>query len=945
MSALTPGVRLGPYEIVGAIGAGGMGEVYKATDTRLARPVAIKVLPAHWSDDAGMKERFEREAQTIASLNHPNICALHDVGSAPAHEIGLTPEAAGGASITFLVMEYLEGETLASRLEQGALGLNDALDIAIPIADALDQAHRRGVVHRDLKPANVMLTPTGPKLLDFGIAKAVAHASGAEGLTARALTTPLTMQGMVLGTLQYMAPEQIDGLEADARTDIFAFGTLLHEMVTGKRAFEGKSQALLISSIATSEPPPLSSVQPATPPALDQVVKGCLAKDPDDRWQTARDLVAELRWIAEGGAASAPVALIPAGPTGRSSWIRVSIVVAGVLAAVLAVPASLYTFGGTGEAAAETRYRLYSPAPTYQFDPVFEENGSFALSPDGRRVAFVGQSREPTALFVGQVGSVSYMRLPGTDGASQPFWSADGRAVGFVANGVLKRVDASGGPPETICSAPSFFGGTWNGHGSILFGSATGIQRVSAEGGTPEPVTSLVDDESGHFWPSFLPDGDRFLYLSWSAAAGGRALYVTRLGEAGRSRIMAAESNAGYTTAGNLVFHREGTVYAQSVDPSTLAPVGQPQRVADGLTFSKTTGRGLFEVARDGTLAYQDTAVAGGATRNRPETLDLQPTWVDLAGTRPETVGRAGVYRGAEVSPDGTRIALHQHDGTGGDVWVIEPGGSRRRMTFDPTQDNSSPIWSPDGTTLVFSSRRDGKWGLYKVPSNAAGSPELLHEDEVPIVATSWAPDGSRLVFWKQSADTRGDLFVLPLDGEPKPEPVAASPADETHGQVSPDGKWLAFASNETRADQYEVYVQPFPSGAGRYQLSTAGGDWPRWSADGRRLFFLPPIPALETFRHDVFPMSAVDVGASGTALDYGQPEPVIRFYAFDFPHEGGDYPTYAVAPDGQRLLVFQRVEPQDFGAGGNYGADTLFPPYGLTIARHWEATLGSGRR
>jgi Tol biopolymer transport system component len=936
--SLTAGTRLGPYEILEAIGKGGMGEVFKAKDTRLDRFVAVKILPAEWAQDAGMKERFDREAQAIGSLNHPNICHLHDVGFV-----------AEPFPISYLVMEYLQGETLAARIARGPLSLDEALDVAVPIADALDQAHRRGVVHRDLKPGNIMLTDAGPKLLDFGLARTPAapakrgSGSAPEAATVGAVpTTPLTTPGLLIGTLQYMAPEQLDGFEADARTDIFAFGTVLHEMITGKRAFEGKSQVLLISSIATSEPPPLSLVEPATPPALEHVVRTCLAKNPDDRWQTARDLLAELKWIADGGAAATAVLPVAAHSRGRSKRILYLLAAVAVMAAVvLAVPAYSYFQGPA--APQETRFRFWSTP----FDDTPHPDGYFAISPDGKSLVYRGDEdsvNDPQGLYVGRVGEVTVRRLPLTDEPTQPFWSPEGRYVGYVANGRLMKVDVSGGPPQEIAPAKGLLGATWNADGTILFGSAAGIYKVSAEGGTPELAIARGDKDTGLYWPRFLPDGRHFLYLAWSADASSRAVMAASLGAPERTLVMKAESNAMYTSAGHLVFHRGDAVYAQPFDATTLKLSGEPTRIAAQVLFNPGHGLGAFDVSRDGVLVYGQTDPAAG-TAGGQETRLWQPAWIDRTGREIAKVGSYQMYRGAEVSPDGTRIALHRHDDTGGDVWIIEPSGTDTRLTYDPTQDNSMPIWSPpDGQHIVFSSHRAGKWGLYRRLSDGRGTEELLFESDRLVVPMSWAPDGKRIVFGVSDAQTNGDLWVLTLEAagadpakSTKPEAFVATPSNETHGQVSPDGRWIAYASNETKADQYEVYVRPFPTGAGRWQVSRTGGDWPRWSRDGKELFFLSNVPENSTSTPGT--LSAVKVGAKGDTFIYDPPVETLQCRAINLDHPGGEYPTYAVGKDG-KLLVFILAS---VGATTATGAPTVVGPDqegGLTVARNWERGL-----
>lgn len=951
--ALTPGTRLGPYEIQSAIGAGGMGEVYKAMDTRLARGVAIKVLPPQWAASAEMKERFEREAQALASLNHPHICVLHDIGQ--------DRPATHGAPIDFLVMEYLEGETLATRLERGALGVTEALKLGIQIADALDKAHRRGVVHRDLKPSNVMLTPSGAKLLDFGLAKFGGNEAGAlSGVTSPPTRTGLTTPGAMIGTVQYMAPEQLEGSEADARTDIFAFGVLFHEMVTGKRAFSGKTQVLVISAIATSNPDPLSKVEPATPPALDHVVKTCLAKDPADRWQTTRDLLAELEWIAESGADAATP--LPEAPSARR---RVRIygtlfATVGLLAVTMVAPAVLYLRGP--DAAPELRFRVpiqlsaeataaggrgggRGAAQGFQgvsgvgvFNPA-----NFAVSPDGRAIAFVARGSttpgETWFLYVRPMGGVTPQRLPGTENAAQPFWSPDSRWIGFLAGGKLRRVEASGGPPQDISDAAGFSGGTWNRDGVILFGSAKGLLRVTAEGGHPEAVTTLDASESGHFWPHFLPDGRRYLYTAWSGQSANRAIVVGTLDSSEKTRLLSTGSNAEYADPGYLVFHRESAVYAHSFDADTLTVSGEPVRVADEITFDAATGRGDFRVSRSGALVYFFSA--GGSATTGPDgplsdLAEWQLTWIDRSGQVLGRIGPPGAYRGVNVSPDAKRVAVHRHDANGGDVYVIEPRGAQTRLTLDASRHSSMPVWSPDGSRIAYAALRSGKWGLYQTLSSGSGTEEQLHESDLPKAPMSWSPDGKRIVFWVEDPKTGSDLWVLTLDDK-KAAPLIATPFHETHAEISPDGKWIAYA-DDSKDGRSEIYVKPFPTGSGGWQVSFTGGDWPRWRGDSKELFYHAPIGRSGVGTPYPFggPMYSAQVNTGNGIFEPDPPREVVIFPALSLAHSGGDYQPYAVAPDGQRFLVLQFVVPTTV-VFGQIGPDTYS---GLTVAMNWAEAL-----
>ena len=923
--ALSPGTRLGPYEILGAIGAGGMGEVYKARDTRLDRIVAIKVLPPEWVSDSIAKERFDREALTIASLKHPHICVLHDVGSQDG--------------VGFLVMEYLEGETLTDRLTRGPLPLPEALGVAIAIGDALDKAHRQGIIHRDLKPSNVMLTTSGPKLLDFGLAKSQAPLPAA---------TSFTMPGTILGTMQYMAPEQLDGVDADRRTDIFAFGVVVHEMVTGKKAFEGKSQVLLISAIATASPPPLSLAQPETPAALDDLVKACLEKDPADRWQDARDVVAELRWIAEGGGDSDLAGSANRKATTRA-WLRRAAYAVAAAVLVLSWPGYLYL--RSAPAPEEVRFRVprnltAQPNETQGANNLSGGAASFsrsdsAISPDGRLIVFAARPAlaDAMALYVRPVGAVTPQRLDGTDDATRPFWSPDGRSIAFVSRGKLKKVLAAGSRPQDICDVPEFSGGTWNREGTILFGSASGLYRVSDQGGAPAAVTTIDTSESGHFWPHFLPDGRQFLFLSKSGDASKSGVYVAALDSTDRTRVLAVDSNAVYTEPGVLVFERAGTVFAQPFDAETRVLSGEPSRIADEVSFESAIGKGDFDVSGNGVLIYYVSTTGSGAIGE--EAFEFQLQWADRSAQPLGSVGPKGIYRGVEISPNGLRVAVHRHDGTGGDLWVMEPPPqSPKRITFDATQDNSSPIWSPEGDRIVFTSKRNDKLGLYVTRSDGSGTDgELLFESELPKAAMSWPSDGTRLVFWMHDPKTLGDIWILPMDGDRKPVPFLASSRNETHPQVSPDGKWIAYTSELT--GRKEVYVQPFPTGTGRWQISPdagLGGDWPRWRNDSQELYYhsLGNAGTYGPWTNGnaiLGPIYAASIKAISGSIEAGTPKEVIRALALRFAHPGSDYHTYAVSPDGQRFLSYQRILTNASSAA-QIVPEVPIP--GLTVAMHW---------
>jgi eukaryotic-like serine/threonine-protein kinase len=642
--ALTAGTKLGAYEILAPLGAGGMGEVYRARDTRLDRSVAIKVLPAHLATQEELRARFEREARAVSGLNHPHICTLYDIGRQD--------------DIDFLVMEYLEGETLAARLRKGPLPLDQAITTALEIADALDKAHRKGVTHRDLKPGNIMLTKAGAKLLDFGLAKLTPTQDGAvlgSKVPTADFSKELTAQGTILGTLQYMSPEQLEGMEADARSDIFSFGAVLYEILTGRKAFEGRSQSSVIAAIMHVDPPDISAIQPLTPPSIDRLVRICLAKDPDNRWQTAHDLALQLQWIGEGGSqAGIPVPVATRRRhRERLAWVLVAL--ATVLAAVAAIPAAMH-FLETPEG--RVRFEIQTPSMINPF--------LVSVSPDGRKVAFVASpSPGVSLLYVRPIDSVSATPMPGTEGASNPFWSPDSNFIGFgVGGSKLKRVDAAGGSPQSICDlASNFAGGTWNAENVIVFGQANSLYRVSAAGGIAQQISS-PDQSSGemfHSWPRFLPDGLHYLYLSWNSKPENRAIFVGDLDSKKAARLFPAESMAVFADPGFIVFQREGTLLSQQFDPRRMELRGEPVRLAEDVPSSAVNGRAAFDASAH-TLVYRSDA-SGAAQK-------LALTWVDRNGKTLETVGAPGPYQGPDLSPDSKQIAVHRHDGKGGDVWI-----------------------------------------------------------------------------------------------------------------------------------------------------------------------------------------------------------------------------------------------------------------------------------
>ena len=762
------GKRLGPYEILSAIGAGGMGEVYRAKDSRLNRIVAIKVLSPHLADSSEMRERFEREARTIASLNHPHICTLYDVG----HQDGTD----------YLVMEYVEGETLEQRVRKGPLPLEQVLQYAIEIADALDKAHRKGVTHRDLKPGNIMLTKSGTKLLDFGLAKLTQERDPATNPLSQlpTATHAVTAQGTILGTLQYMAPEQVEAGEVDARTDIFAFGAVVYEMATGKKAFEGKSQASVIGAILKDDPPPISSLQPMTPPALDRVVKRCLAKDPENRWQTARDLQLELKSVAEGGSHAElgePLRELLTARRKSRERMMAGVAALGVAAAIaLAIPAIMRLRDRA--VAPEMRPEIDTPSTS---DPV-----SFALSPDGREIVFAASGEGPQRLWLRRLDMTTAQPMAGTEGARYPFWSPDGRSVGFLANNTLKRMDIGGGSPQTLASGVAW-GGAWGPDGTILFtgGTAGPLFRVPASGGQPTVVTKL-DRQLVHRFPQFLPGGKQFLfYAQGSAETSG--IYLGSLDSSEVKRLTASDIAGAYSSNGYLLFIRAGTLLAQRLDLGRKELTGDPVTVAEPVIFDTSISAGAFSVSAAGLVAYR----SGGAGQH-------QLVWFDRSGKTLGTMGApdANGLSMPSLSPDSRRAAVSRTLQGNTDVWLLDSTRTTR-FTFDASIARA-PVWSPDGSRIVFGSTRKGHSDLYLKPANGAGSEELLLESSQDKFPSNWSRDGRFLLYHSFDPQTSYDMWVLPMEGDRKPFVFLKTNFDERRGEFSPDGRWVAYTSNES---------------------------------------------------------------------------------------------------------------------------------------------------
>ncbi len=807
---LTPGTRIGPYEITGTLGAGGMGEVYRATDTRLQRSVAIKILPDSFAADPGRRQRFEREAHVIASLSHPHICTLHDVGSAQPR---------GAAQpVEYLVMEHLDGETLAARLSRGPLPLDDIIRYGSEIAAALEAAHRQRIVHRDLKPANVMLTRSGVKLLDFGLAKAV-EPQAASGSALSTMSVAATSPGTMLGTLPYMAPEQVDGREADARSDIFALGTVLHEMAMGRRAFPGQSAVGIASAILASEPPPIASS-----PSLDRLVRGCLRKDPDQRWQSAQDVALQLREVPERDRAT-----LHDRPS-RVPWMVAAAAIAVAIVAGIAVWRARTSSSAVDPLSAGAPVSFTVPVgPADAYLALSVERIPFALSPDGRQIAFVGGVGDAApSVLVRNLSSEPVVQLAGTEGATSVFWSPAGKSIGFFAGGKLKRVELAGGAPVALCDVPQGIGltGTW-GDGQILFVSVQGeqIRRVPETGGTPVDVLGpdAARGDTRVVWPSFLPDGRRFLLL-----ASGRDAdkgFVTLAGADGSRRdVLAVRSNAQYVAPGFLVYGSDGALLARRFNPDTGVVSGEPVAIAENAAQFLTTGVTHFSASRNGTIVYH-----AGVDESKIAVFDR-------SGTEVSELRRAGPYQTIRLSRDGRDLYVDRRELKIGtlDIWKIElDRGTESRVTHEPGSEIDAVV--VPGGSLIYSAARTGAPRVYL--RTLSGAEEPLAPGLAGLQDRSdVSPDGKWMMYSQRTARGNFDLIAVSLKDRAV-VPFHQSDADESDSRFSPDGRYVAFTSD--LGGRRDVYVAPFPGPGPMRIVSASPASLPRWSADGRELFYV----------------------------------------------------------------------------------------------------------
>ncbi len=877
--ALTSGTKLGPYEIQSPLGAGGMGEVYRAMDTRLDRTVAIKVLASHLSSSPELKQRMEREARAISSLNHPHICHLYDIGSQDGAD--------------YLVMEFLEGESLAERLRKGAMPLNEILRIGTAIAEALAVAHRQGIVHRDLKPGNIMLTPGGAKLMDFGLAKPVGlQTSGVASGNVPSFTavatlsgpsplSPLTSTGSIVGTIQYMSPEQIEGKEADARSDIFAFGAVLYEMATGRRPFAGKSQISMASSILEKDPDPIGATDPSIPPAFEHVVTMCLQKNPEDRFLAAHDIKIDLQWIA-ASERSSPAAPAPL-PSPRRSRERLSWIAAAVIALVLGAVAGIFIHRPLPSG--QSVHTVVDPPAKVTLNLTGDFAGPPVLSPDGAALAFTATSAEgKTALWVRPMNMMEAHELAGTEGAIFPFWSPDGRSLGIFADSKLKTIDLSGGSAVAICDAQFGRGGAWGPDGVILFTAATqtAIMRVAATGGTPVAATQLDRAQyTSHRWPFFLPDGKHFLYLAINhdpSHAANDAVYYASLDGRENRQLFRSQSNAIYS-GGFLLFARADQLMAQPFDPDSGALSGEAQSLAGGVVDDVSTWHMDASASNDGLLVLG----SGG-------NADWQLVWMDRSGKKIGTVAdKLTNLQTARISPQGDRIVFQIDTGVN-DVWVLDLArGIRTRLTFGPVQ-NAYPIWSPDGKWVAYNSSRNGHAQLYRKPADGSGAEELLLNDEEVVLPTDWSQDGKYLIYMRGALGNNSEVWALPLEGERKPWLVVPRPRNSNsftaQGRLSPDGRWIAYASTESGTPQ--VYVVAFHGGQGKWQVSTDEGSQPKWGRDGKELYYANDISRV---------LSAVPVNETNGALQFGAAQSLVTTPATQ-------QFIYDVSPDGKKILL-----------------------------------------
>ena len=878
---LAAGARLGAYEVLSLIGTGGMGEVYKARDTRLDRIVAVKILSEEFARDANRRARFEREAHAVAALNHPHICQLFDVGE--THD----PHSLSPDPLRFLVMELLEGQTLEERLVRGPLSMPEVLRIATELADALDHAHRRGLIHRDLKPGNVMLTRTGTgsagspqaKLLDFGISKQRRAPDLMSLPTVTAGAAPITVEGTVVGTYPYMAPEQLAGRETDARSDIFAFGAIVYEMATGRRAFEGTTAATVIGAILHKDPPPVSSLQTLAPPGLDRLLSRALAKDPDDRWQTMRDLTLELKFIAEDSSSAG--AASRERPTRRkwSSLIPAALTMVAVAVGVVAV-------------AYLRRAPAESPVVRLPFSPPdgltmanLGRRGSIVVSPDGRRLAFAATGPDgKQALWIRALDSLEAQPLPETDGGAFPFWDPDSRSLGFFAQGKLKKIQIAGGPPQTLCDAVQPRGGTWGASDTIVFSAGAGYELYSVPAGSGGVATAIAADgiNQERARPWFLPDGRHFLYYGRPQSLG---IYVASIDSPGATLLLKDHVGAAYVSGylmslkGTSSGSASMTLLAQPFDAAQRELHGAPEAVASQIYYDSLQALGEFSASQTGTLVYGTVSLVA-----------TQLTWFDRGGKVIGAVGAPGAFSQPALSPNERTIAVQRVDPEtqDTDLWAIDTARRLETRVTSAGNINFDPVWSPNGLELAFASARLGPPNVF-VKRIGAETETRLFESNLVSQTTDWSRDGRYIIYASQHPKTGWDLMRFPVTAvgaDRKPLPVLQTAYNEHWGRVSPDGRLIAFMSDESGT--MDVYVQGFESADGKRRVSNAGGREPVWRGDGRELFYIA----------DDDTVTAVGINSSG------EPGSAIPLFKTHLSRTLPNLLSYAVSRDGARFLI-----------------------------------------
>ena len=871
---LIAGTRLGPYEILAPLGAGGMGEVYRARDIKLGRDVAVKVLPSTLSADADRLHRFEQEACAAGALNHPNILVIHHIDT---HD---------GAP--YIVSELLEGETLRQRMSGTMLAQRRVIDYACQIAHGLAAAHEKGIVHRDLKPDNIFLTKDGRvKILDFGLAK-LTQPDGSQSQTEIPTRRVETNPGMVMGTVGYMSPEQVRGIPVDHRSDIFSFGAILYEMLSGRRAFHGESAADAMSAILKEDPPDLSETNHNISPLLERLVNHCLEKHPESRFHSARDLAFALEALS----GSAPVSnqtltAIAASPARTKIFKHLPWIVAGtlLLALLVTLPLAISLFRQTPARANVIRASINQPE-----NASFLPRSQFAVSPDGLRIVFV--VRPPGGrqlLWIRSLGALTAQPLAGTEDATFPFWSADSRFIGFFAQSKLKKIEASGGPPQTLCDAPNGRGGTWNRDGVIVFApdNYRPLYRVSAAGGAPVAITKLDDSklQATHRWPWFLPDGRHFLYRSGTTSSASQkennGIYLGSLDSDLQRLILRVDTMPAYAS-GYLLFVRETTLMAQPFDDKTFQLTGDVLPITERVQVDFVLSRAVFSVSENGVLVSQSGSTV---------LADRQLLWYERDGKQTTEVGEPSLYAQIQLSPNGERLATGIFDLQAGspEIWIYELSRNvPLRFTFDPDFD-ANPIWSPDGSRIVWRSNRKSHYDLYHKVSSGAGSDEILLESEENKTATSWSADGRFISYTNTNikGNTQNDIWILPMFGDHKTFPFLQTPANEVDAQFSPDGRWIAYVSDESGTNQ--VYIAPFPAAGGKWQISRSGGTEPRWRGDGKEIFFL-------SFDNKLM---VVALNPKESTLEVANAEPLFEVHPANPPGY-----HYDVTSNGKRFLV-----------------------------------------